>query len=356
MRYAALRVAQRAGFRTLVVKMDTNWLCNLRCRMCYFSDPGQRSRRQPEMDMELFRKIAADVFPRAYSVALSCGAEPLMSKQFVDFLEVSGKYGVPHLTYCTNGLLLSDDVMAASFEHGVTEVIFSVDAATRETYEFIRPGGDFGLFREKLARFVELRGGRRRPEFRFNVVAMQCNVDELPDVINLAGAHGVATVQVRHVALCENMDPPFERASLAFAPERFDKAMDEVRRRARMHGIRLIAPAKFCEVTPAGTRRRRRWECINPWFAVYIMPNGDYRPCIWLPAQGNFRTETLDEILANARMRQVMKRLSRSPEESCLAVCDGKRGVLHSAETDGVASLVEKKGAAAARLNLYGWE
>jgi len=356
LRYAALRMAQSVGVRSLVVKLDTNWMCNLRCRMCHFSAPVERAKRQPEMDHKLFSKIAKDLFPRAHSVALSCGAEPMMSKHFPQFIEEAGQYNLPHLSYCTNGLLLSDGVMKTSLDCGVKEVIFSIEAATPETYAFLRVGGTLERFHQKISRFHELRGDFRYPEFRFNAVAMQQNVDELPDMMDMAARYGVATVQLRHLGVCDNMQLRFEEASLAFAPERFDAVLDEVKARAQRYGIRLLAPEKFSETEPhiRNGNGVHRWGCINPWFAVYIMPNGDYRPCLWLPAQGSFKDQSYDEIVSRPGMRRIKECLGSHPEASCLPTCQEKRGVLHSVETARVAEFVNAHRPIPTGLNMLG--
>lgn len=50
------------GMRHLVIRMDTINLCNLRCKMCYYS--SDYNRRKEQMDPSLFQKIAEQVFPK----------------------------------------------------------------------------------------------------------------------------------------------------------------------------------------------------------------------------------------------------------------------------------------------------
>src|ERR1700678_2632174 len=50
------------GMRHMVIRMDTINLCNLRCKMCYYS--SDYNRKKEEMDLPLFRKIAEQVFPK----------------------------------------------------------------------------------------------------------------------------------------------------------------------------------------------------------------------------------------------------------------------------------------------------
>ena len=78
--FQALRAT---GLRHLVIRMDTINLCNLRCKMCYYSFDYKRKKEQ--MELPLFRKIADQVFPKTRFLYLSCATEPLMNKQFADF-------------------------------------------------------------------------------------------------------------------------------------------------------------------------------------------------------------------------------------------------------------------------------
>src|SRR5438045_2829424 len=87
---AAFSALRASGLRHLVIRMDTINLCNLRCKMCYYSFDYKRKKEQ--MDMPLFRKIADEVFNKTRFLYLSCATEPLMNKQFADFLRVTGQY------------------------------------------------------------------------------------------------------------------------------------------------------------------------------------------------------------------------------------------------------------------------
>src|SRR5438067_203997 len=82
----AFQALRSTGFRHLVIRMDTINLCNLRCKMCYYSTDYKRKKEQ--MDLPLFRKIAAEVFSKTRFLYLSCATEPLMNKQFAEFVRV----------------------------------------------------------------------------------------------------------------------------------------------------------------------------------------------------------------------------------------------------------------------------
>ncbi len=127
------------GLRHMVIRMDTINLCNLRCKMCYYSSDYMR--KKDEMSEATFRKIAEEVFPRTRFLYLSCATEPLTNKNFAKLLRITGEYNVPFTSFCTNGQLLTREVVQAAIDANISEVIFSIDGATAETYEHIRRGG-----------------------------------------------------------------------------------------------------------------------------------------------------------------------------------------------------------------------
>src|SRR3954452_9773626 len=144
--FNALRMSR---LRHLVIRMDTVNLCNLRCKMCYYSFDHKRKKEQ--MDLALFRKIATEVFPKTRFLYLSCATEPLMNKEFSDYLHVTGEYKIPFTSFCTNGQLITEKIVDASIRSGISEIIFSIDGATAETYEAIRRGGKWDRLVKNLA-------------------------------------------------------------------------------------------------------------------------------------------------------------------------------------------------------------
>src|SRR3984893_5335360 len=193
----AVHALRAVGLRHLVIRMDTINLCNLRCKMCYYSFDFRRKKEQ--MDLPLFRKIADEVFPKTRFLYLSCATEPLMNKQFSDYVRVAGEYEVPFTSFCTNGQLLTEEVVQASIDANISEIIFSIDGATAETYEAIRLGGKW----DRLCRNLELlksmkqRAHARTPAVRMNFTCMQTNIEELPAMVNFASEHGAESLHVR---------------------------------------------------------------------------------------------------------------------------------------------------------------
>jgi MoaA/NifB/PqqE/SkfB family radical SAM enzyme len=324
--FQALRAA---GLRHLVIRMDTINLCNLRCKMCYYSFDSKRKKEQ--MDLPLFRKIADEVFPKTRFLYLSCATEPLMNKQFSDFIRITGEYGVPFTSFCTNGQLLTEEVVHACIDASISEVIFSIDGATAETYEAIRRGGKWDRLGKNLETLASIKRqtNKRNPAVRMNFTCMQTNIQELPAMVDFAADHGAESLHVRHLVAYGDGESSY-REEMAYR-DLFNSKADLARKSAASRGIDLFLPdlisernlsAKTC-VTD-GSRIRPRSEanpyCLLPWFQAIIDWNGDYRVCS-LHTLGNLRQQSFDEIYNSTRMREIRTKMLRRTEDSCSWNC-----------------------------------
>jgi MoaA/NifB/PqqE/SkfB family radical SAM enzyme len=333
-RIRAVRAARVLTGRYLLVRMDTNFLCNLRCKTCFFSNPDTADKFQKPMLLEDFRKVAANVFPRARMLTLSCSAEPLITPNFDQFLDVTGQYKVPVTGFVTNGILMKETVMESAVRNRIDEITISIDGATKKTYESIRQGGKW----EKLLagldvmNQVKARLGAERPELRFNFTACQSNMEEIPALIDLAKKMNISAVRVRAIAdWGGTLD--VEKETLSKTPDRYNEVLAEAMARAGEAKIDLFAPRPFGDETqstedgPVLNRLRKPYACAAPWYFVYIGPAGDYWPCFHLrekgESDGNLIRQTWGEVTKGARAGKRRHLLAKCPSESCLNVCQG---------------------------------
>src|SRR6476619_4845859 len=139
--------------------------------MCYFAatdrlnfPPYDSMPGDGNMPIPVFEKIAAEMFPRAWRVALGCAAEPMIHPRFREILSIAGRYGVPDLWFPTNLLPLTEASAQSILDAGVRAFAASIDGTTRETYEKIRVPAKWERRRSRLELFNEARrssGGKR---------------------------------------------------------------------------------------------------------------------------------------------------------------------------------------------------
>ena len=343
----AVAVMRAAGVRYLVIRMDTTNLCNLRCRMCYYS--AEQKRKSQQMDVALFDKIAGEVFPLTRFLYLSCATEPLMNRNFADFLDSVGRHHVPFTSFCTNGILLSERVVESAIRANLSEIIFSVDGATPETYEYIRRGARWKTLVEKLDLFRALKekAGTERPVGRINFTCMSRNIHELPPLVRFASEHGIRNIHVRHLlAFTDGASEMSCRDQMEYR-KCFNRVAQEAQAEARRLALELFLPDPIPDPTPptapAPPSRKREANpyCLIPWFQAIIGPTGDYRLCSRFRPFGNLRDQSFATIYWSSAMQQLRRDLLRRRPGACSWTCGEEAYAASDAKKDSQEATVD---------------
>ncbi len=304
------------------VFMDQNNKCNLTCRMCGFSDPRVKELPKYDMPMELFRKIAEEVFPHAEYLALSCLTEPLMTRDFPRRLDLLGQFNVPFVEVVTNAMLLTETVAHAVIDAPVSRPAVSLDGASAGVYEKIRCGSSFEKVLSNLRTFNRLksRWGNGHPQLRLNHVLTEFNIREFGAFLQLAESLGVQCIDVRTVI-------PFHNAAY---PGNGDQAFFREVRKCRAllaHWVQKtgVEDVGYLRERPEEIRPEdeagQELTCRQPWKSLAIHPNGDAQPCItWSRAPlGNFCLQTFEEIWEGEALKQIRREFElRKPGPNCL--------------------------------------
>ncbi|REK10396.1 MAG: radical SAM/SPASM domain-containing protein [Acidobacteria bacterium] len=350
--------------RPLTVLLDATEKCNLKCTMCYFS-ATDRLRWEPfdrelspdgMMPLEVFEKIAADLFPRAWRVALACAAEPLIHPRFIEMVGIAGRYRVPDLWFPTNLLALTEKKAQAIVDAEVTTVGVSIDGTRQETYEAIRIGGKWARLMKVLDLFNQTREERRaKTGLRIIFTWMKTNRGDLLQLPEFAERHGANEIDVRFVVptagvdvsdeVLDGEDPSRLRDELGTAAE------DAVRRGLRLSSYPEYDSAEEMSGPLARLRRqwfRRRagldrWEythyrmrerlkgCVWPGDFYVVRPNGAVSPCIFWNQEpiGYYPDDSFAELSQGPRLTAILDGLrSGRPVGTCQS-CSQRKNALY---------------------------
>lgn len=298
--------------RFLRVYMDINNKCNLRCRMCYFSLDLSKDATQT-MSIELFNKIAEQVFPKAISVNLSCAAEPFMTPNFTEYLEIAKKYSIPETVIVTNATLLTEDKIAALITAGVTQLDVSIDGATKGTYQKIRKGSDFDkvISNIRLLQKIKKIMNSPKPYLFLDYALMRQTIKELPDFIRLAKELGADSVRANHLIPFKKLNNISE--SLVNCREMANMIFDEARKAANTLRLEVKIPENFnIDEPPAKDIIFNKPNCRMPFESMFIISDGRVIPCCWFPLRewcaGDFNHDTFDSIWNGPVFEKLRKR------------------------------------------------
>lgn len=253
--------------------------CNLRCTFCisYGSLSGNHW-----LDFDLYKRIAAELFPSAWDVQFCSGGEPFLYPHIREALKLAADHKC-QTSVTTNGMLIGGDVARWIVEdQSVNQMWLSFDAATKPTLERIRRGSNFEKITGNVRELTGLRraAGARWPKVAMRFVMMRSNVRELPRLPELAVDVGVDHIDARYLSVSNDIDID---ESLYRHPALAAEMFAESREAARKAGIKLTLP-------PLPDRDRDGRRCIKPWEMCQIDIDGSIRACYksWRQRLGYF--------------------------------------------------------------------
>ncbi len=169
--------------RYVGVFLDPVMACNLRCRMCYMSDPGKIKElkgRKP-MTMGDVEVLASSMFHRAIKLQIGCATEPTLSPLLEDIVACGKRYGVPYISITTNGQLLTGERVERLIAAGLNELTLSIHGLRKDTYEYLMNGADFSRFERLIDSLKAIK--LKHPNFnvRLNYVVNSMNRHDLAD-------------------------------------------------------------------------------------------------------------------------------------------------------------------------------
>jgi len=251
--------------RHLWLRFDPVMACNLRCQMCYFSDPSFESigRFSPE-EIEL---IAKAFFPWAVQMYVGGGTEPTMYNGFFDLIALAKKYHVPMVGMVTNGQLMRPEHLERLVELGLDELTLSTHGVERETYEQMMRRASFDKFLEVLDQLeaIKKRRGSTRPELRLNYTVNAQNLAELARFFDVYGKYTLRTLQVRPIVDLGNTE--CTQKDMTPHVRQYNQILGSIERTCRQKGIRLLANYEDVTYEKKTTRA-----ALAPEVVVYLSP------------------------------------------------------------------------------------
>lgn len=234
------------GRRTIGIFLDPVLACNLRCRMCYFSDAAKRSTMKGIMTEEELDKVEKALFHRALKLQIGCGAEPTLYPRLAELVKRGRRAGVPYISLTTNGQLFATGRVDLEklVQEGLNEITLSIHGTDKDTYEYLMPGAKF----ENLCTLINIidKVKKKYPEFvvRINFTVNSRNVDNLANDRFWKiwdGTVGPDIIQLRPVQ--DYGDTEWKDFDHTPLKEKYDATIGDVIRECKLRSITCIAPS-----------------------------------------------------------------------------------------------------------------
>ncbi|MCW5906335.1 MAG: SPASM domain-containing protein [Chitinophagales bacterium] len=169
------------------VNMNYDMSCNLKCPSCRSELIHYRG-EQLQKVQQLQNYAEEKILPEVQSIALTGVGDPFISKVFRPFLFDfnSNKYPrIKTIHFHTNGLLFTPEMYGKmkGIHHLRISTDISIDAASEEVYNKVRPPGNWNTLMENLQFIKQL---DNLVLLGISMVVQQDNYRQMPDFIKLA--------------------------------------------------------------------------------------------------------------------------------------------------------------------------
>lgn len=228
--------------RYLGLFLDPVKICNLKCRMCYFSGEEGKHPNRNKMSIEEYRQIAKAIFHRLLKLQIGCGAEPTMYKDLPELVRIGKEFHVPYISLTTNGNLLTEDKLEELAAAGLDELTLSTHGLRRETYEFLMQNAKFDKFTHLLADFRSVHTKYPQLRLRINYTVNEDNIEELADFPKIFDGVPVSILQVRPVQ--DLGDSEYKNFSMTKILRLYDNVFPMLQKYCEEHEITFMFPTK----------------------------------------------------------------------------------------------------------------
>ena len=312
--------------KPLTFNLDLIGMCNMKppCSMCLNWTGDQGPRYHPGLradDVEAFGEMV-----RLSTEVVNCSiGEPLILKDLIPILELLSAWQKP-IGMNSNGLALTPELtekLVPFFE--MLTIIFSVDAATAETYAKIR-GRHFERVVENIGYYCKRRQ-EAVPEGTASktglvMIPMRINPHEVSEFVRLGALLGVDVIELR--ALNEikgdwrviKEDFLFDYRQQMLSRQELEQVREEAQWAAYKYGVILdcqyqVSEEKVFEAFLPEDRQKKKIKCTQPWHFILPYQNGDTVGCCYMGRTlGNWRLEGLQALWNSERMQAIRKEMA----------------------------------------------
>jgi pyrroloquinoline quinone biosynthesis protein E len=305
----ALRLRlRRVPNQPVVIDIEPTNGCNFRCPHCQVTHADWVRQM---LDPESFGKILR-TFPNALRVKLQGMGEPFLNKSLPDFIELACAQG-HWVEVISNASLFHKRPLADLTGLRNFELTVSIDGATKQTFESMRPGADFDQIVANLDGCpLELAAW---------MVVTEDNQHEIPAVVQM-----LSRLHIHKLGL--------QMVVVNYGKESLDDLTVAKRVGPTLALQDLAREAARCDVALSVSRTlySRSRVCPWPWTGVYIDTRQNVVPCCRIGdaavmSMGNLEEQSFAEIWNSPKYQEFRDahRTGRIPAvcTSCYAAPDG---------------------------------
>jgi len=170
----------------LLIAWEVTRTCNLNCQHCR---AGARNKKYPhELTTEQCFRLLDNIAAFAQPIIILTGGEPMLRNDIYDIARHGSDLHL-RMVMAPCGMLIDDDAAKKMIGSGIQCISISLDGATAKSHDDFRrvPGAFAGAVAATEA------AQRNNLPFQINTTITRHNINELPDLMNLAQRLGAIT-------------------------------------------------------------------------------------------------------------------------------------------------------------------
>ena len=287
--------------RYLAVHFDPINACNLRCKMCYFTDENYVKKLKGAFDPGELPLLGKAVLNRALKLQIGCGTEPTLYKNLDEVIKLGKFYEVPHISLTTNGNLLSKEKIENYAKLGLNEIILSLHGVERQSYESFMQKGDYDKFHQVLKWISEVKQIHKNLSLRVNYTFNEDNFEELDNFFDFFGQYHLNTLQLRPIKNLGNTK--YKNFNMTRIFPIFETTIMRLKDQSKARKITFLAPENLEKLVD----RKNIDSLIYPYTYCYISPEEFWHKDF------DWKSESYDEYASRKRISFEMLRNAFSP-------------------------------------------
>lgn len=263
--------------RYLYIAIDPSLACNLRCRMCYFSNPEVSKDMKGVFTKEDIDKIAKGVFHRGLKIQIGDGAEPTTYGDLVYLVSKAHEAGIPHISISTNGNLLTSTMLHQLVDNGLQELILSTHGLQQDTYEYMMRQASFQKFTSLLDEIAAVKSQNPRFKLRINFTMCADNIDSLKHFEEVFSKVKPDILQLRPVQ--DIGSKAYDTYSMEQLVQKYDSTIRPVIDYCQTHGITCLYPelSNINTIGAENSRNRHTNQTIEMLPYFHLSPHKDWK-------------------------------------------------------------------------------
>lgn len=240
-KFAGVLFLNLVRVRHLFLRFDPVVACNLKCQMCFFSDPEYRKNNKGIFSKEDIDRLAGMFFPRTRQVVFGCGAEPTLFPDYPDLVKIAKSYRVPQVGMVSNGQLFTEESIRQLVANGLDELMLSLHGVNKDSYESFMAGASYEKFHFILETLEKVKNemGVSNPELRINYTVNSDNLKELRWFFEVFGKYNIHTLQLRPIMDCGQSG--YRKFDLDKFVSDYNSVIDHLQSQCNQRGITFLA-------------------------------------------------------------------------------------------------------------------